>query len=168
MSDAHDSISGAVIGALGAIVAALLPLASDGWKRIREHRRYRPISKNTATDLTGHWIGYTQVRDDREVRRYRATIIMRPHKRTVSGTMTVTVETREADENNKGWTLDFVGGFIKEGYLQLDYWHPNPEIRQFGSIIYELKTSRLFEGRFVAMGRDLGRMIYGDARLEKQ
>jgi hypothetical protein len=165
-----STIAGAAIGALATIVAALIPFATDGFKRLREQRRYRPISKATAADLSGHWIGYTQVRDDREPRKYRATIIMRPHKRTVSGTITVTVENREAREAdaNKGWTLDFVGGFIKEGYLQLDYWHPNPDVRQFGSIIYELKNPRLFEGRFVAMGRDLGRMIYGESRLEKQ
>ena len=157
----------AIIGALGAIVAALIPLASDGLKSLRENRRYRSISKATAADLAGHWIGYTQVRDDREPRKYRSSITMRPHKRTVSGTITVTIENPEVDEN-RGWTLDFIGGFIKEGFLQLDYWHPNPDVRQFGSIIYEFKSPRLFEGRFVAMGRDLGRMIYGEARLEKQ
>jgi hypothetical protein len=129
--------------------------------------RFKPISKSTAKDLTGHWIGYTEVLDDQEPRKYRSTITMEPRKRTITGKIMVTIESREKDDN-KGWTLDYLGGFIRDGFMQLDYWNPNPEISQFGSIIYVSKGPRLFEGLFVAMGRDLGRLIYGKAILQKQ
>jgi hypothetical protein len=156
-----------IIGAIATIMGALIPLLSNGLKRRREMRRFKPISKQTAKDLSGNWVGFTEVRDDREPRQYRASITFIPKARTVSGKIVVTVENPQSQKENDGWHLLFLGGFIKEEYLQLDYWHPNQDIRQFGSIIYELKNPRLLEGRFVAMGRELGRMIYGEARLWK-
>lgn len=161
-------IIGAIITGSAAILAVLIPLSISGIKRGRELRRFKPIPKNVASNLEGTWVGYTQVRDDPTPRKYQAIMKFRPKRRRITGEFSVILENSEDNINEKGWTLPFAGGLIRDGFLQVDYWNSDININQFGSIILEVKNSRVLEGRFVAMGKDLAKMIYGKAKFNKQ
>lgn len=167
---------GALVGALGAIIAAVIPLYNNfDWAG--PGKRFRKITKATEQQLVGVWIGYTEVFDylsinkentnqDKSKRRYKAKTEFKVVGKCVKGKLHVIVE--NATEENIGWELEFTGGFVRDGFLQVDYWIGADSINQFGTIIYQLKVGGKMEGLFVAHGRDLNRLILGKAELQKQ
>lgn len=161
-----STLLGAIIGAIATLLAALIPILNS-IKWTKEKSRFVAINKKTKENLRGFWVGHTKVRDDIYDRQYQASVTFEPSGRGIKGTMHI----RRENENNRnefvGWTLDFVGGFIRDGYLQIDYWNPDKNVCQFGSIIYKYTPGNL-DGHFVAFGRDLQTIIYGEAVLKKQ
>lgn len=164
-----DTITAAIITGSAALLAPMIPLAINGIKRIKENKRFRSIKKETAKDLEGNWICYAKVIDDpQEKRSYNGSIKFKVSRRTVQGTWHIIVHDENTSETQKGWDLMVTGGFIREGFLQLDYWNPNIEIRQFGSLLLELDGNRILKGKEIALGRDLKRIVFCEISFEKQ
>jgi hypothetical protein len=167
------------------IVVAALGFLGGGWglyewlgkrllrqlltqRRQSQLRRFVPLQSVPSAKalFSGNWVGTTEVRDDGEARKYRGRYrFSRGSETEVTGELDVIII--EDEDQERSWTLHFVGGFLNERTLVLDYWSEEPNVYQFGTIILEYEDENSFIGKFVARGRDLNRLIYGRAALRR-
>ncbi len=182
-----DAVLAAIIGAVGTVLAggwavlitvflrrekanrmAESPFASERRKQLD---RFLDLSAvpDSGNLLENHWVGLMEVRDDPERRKYRGTLeIEKVSNRELTGCLSVVVVDGQSDRQSKGWRLEFAAGFLRETLIRLEYRNPDTAILQFGTIILQKVDEKTFEGKFVAFGRDLGRLVYGFARLDRQ
>jgi hypothetical protein len=171
-----------------AIIVAIIGFLGGGWAvyerftkmamrrlftptRQSQLRRFIPLERVDLTVkalLSGTWVGSTEVRDDKENRKYRGRFNFKrsgPHE--LDGTIDVVIIEVDNLESERAWTLKLAAGFLNERTLVIDYWSEESNVYQFGTIILDCEDEHTFVGKFVARGRDLNRLIYGRARMKR-
>src|SRR5947209_1056856 len=143
----NPTIIASVIGGFVALVVPILTLIAKDWYEGRKFTK----DKTRRDALVGTWRGPMKQAIGRNGPfETVATIKFTEHGKKIIGKATYT--SGEAE-----YELDFVGGFLHEQFVKLDYNNPDSQIMQFGCYVARLditKHSKILDGRFVGYGPD--------------
>jgi hypothetical protein len=156
------TIVAAIIAGSVAIIAPIITLL------IKEWIEQKPFSKISGRQkaLIGMWRGSLKQAIVREgtPAEMEITIKFIAKGKKILGSTTLTPPGFAQRE------LGFIGGFLHEQFVKLDYSNPDPTIMQFGCYVARLDVTedqKVLDGRFVGYGPDTKEVVYGTALLKK-